>query len=132
MGRLFHDDLGANPDGSRKFKGFAWLFLGVSYSKSLLYDDEHKQYKAKCPDQFRFDYAISREEQNAAGEKMYIQTKVAEHGDELWELMQKPNTHVYMCGLKGMKKGIEECLGAIAQKNGVAWPEFAKSMKKDK
>ena len=33
-------------------------------------------------------------------------TRVAEHADELWELMQKPNTHTYMCGLKGMEDGI--------------------------
>merc|ERR1712151_151631 len=32
---LFTDKAGANPDGSRKFKGLAWLFLGVPYSKSL-------------------------------------------------------------------------------------------------
>lgn len=130
--RLFHDKVGENSDGTRKFKGLAWLFLGVPYSKSVLYDDEHVVYKAKYPDQFRYDYAISREQQNAAGQKMYIQTKVAEYADELWDLMQKPNTHVYMCGLKGMKSGIEECLGTIAEKNGVSWAEFAKQMKKDK
>merc|ERR1711879_630314 len=55
---LFKDAAGANPDGSRKFKGLAWLFLGVPYSKSLLYDDENESYKAKYPDQFRYDYAI--------------------------------------------------------------------------
>merc|ERR1719222_1556793 len=59
---LFSDKAGANADGSRKFKGLAWLFLGVPYSKSLLYDDENQVYKSKYPDQFRFDYAVSREE----------------------------------------------------------------------
>merc|ERR1712224_422248 len=42
---LFVDKAGANRDGSRKFKGLAWLFLGVPYSKSLLYDDENVEYK---------------------------------------------------------------------------------------
>merc|ERR1712061_716564 len=28
---------------------------GVPYSKSLLYDDEHQDYKAKYPDQWRYD-----------------------------------------------------------------------------
>ena len=37
---------------------------------------------------------------------MYIQNKMAEYGEELWNLMQKPNTYVYMCGLKGMESGI--------------------------
>ena len=45
---LFHDKAGAGGDG-RKFKGLAWLFMGVPYSKSLLYDDEHQAYKKEFP-----------------------------------------------------------------------------------
>merc|ERR1719440_1644071 len=127
---LFNDAAGANADGSRKFKGLAWLFLGVPFSKSLLYDDEHKDYKEKCPDQFKYDYAVSREDKNAAGQKMYIQTKMAEYTEELWELMQDEKTHVYMCGLKGMEAGMEECFSGIAEKSGKDWKEFAKAMKK--
>merc|ERR1712061_616389 len=120
---LFNDKAGANADGSRKFKGLAWLFMGVPCSASLLYDDEHKEYIEKYPDQFKFDYAVSREQKNAEGQKMYIQTKMAEYREELWELMQKPNTHIY-------KRGLKECFSPIAEKNGVVWKEFAKSMKK--
>merc|ERR1719277_1313515 len=129
---LFKDAAGADADGSRKFKGLAWLFMGVPYSKSLLYDDEHTDYKAKYPDQFRYDYAVSREDKNAAGQKMYIQTKMAEYTEELWDLMQSPKTHIYMCGLKGMESGMEECFSPIAEKNGKDWKEFAKAMKKAK
>ena len=74
--------------------------------------------KAKAPDNFRVDYAISREETNAAGEKMYIQTRMAEYKDELWELLKKDNTYVYMCGLKGMEKGIDEIMLPLAAKEG--------------
>merc|ERR1712228_1060535 len=127
---LFNDKAGANADGTRKFKGAAWLFMGVPYSKSLLYDDEHMEYKSKYGDQFRFDYAVSREDKNAAGQKMYIQTKMAEYADELWELMQSPKTHIYMCGLKGMESGMEECFSPLAEKAGLVWKDFAKEMKK--
>merc|ERR1712014_536901 len=130
MRLLFKDKAGAAADGSRTFKGLAWLFMGVPYSKSLLYDDEHQEYKTKYPDNFRYDYAVSREQKNAAGQKMYIQTKMAEYTEELWELMQKENTHIYMCGLKGMEAGMEECFSDIAEKNGLVWKEFAKTMKK--
>merc|ERR1711972_1230758 len=85
---LFNDAAGANPDGSRKFKGLAWLFLGVPYSKSLLYDDENVEYQKKFPDQYRYEYAVSREQKNEAGEKMYLQTKLGEYAEELWDLMQ--------------------------------------------
>jgi ferredoxin--NADP+ reductase len=130
MRLLFSDKAGANADGTRKFKGLAWLFMGVPYSKSLLYDDEHKDYTSKFPDQFRFDYAVSREDKNAAGQKMYIQTKMAEYREDLWQLMQDKKTHIYMCGLKGMEAGMEECFSEIAKKNNLDWKEFAKSMKK--
>jgi len=139
---LFNDKAGAQQGlkakvgsllgkpAARKFKGLAWLFMGVPYSKSLLHDDEHKVYKEKFPDNFRYDYAVSREDKNEAGQKMYIQTKMAEYADELWELMQNEKTHVYMCGLKGMESGMAECFGPIAEKNGKVWAEFAKAMKK--
>jgi len=130
MRLLFNDKVGEAADGTRKFKGVAWLFMGVPYSNSLLYDDEHVEYKTKFPDQFRYDYAISREQKNSAGQKMYIQTKMAEYTEELWNLMQDEKTHVYMCGLKGMEKGMEECFSEIATKNNLVWKDFAKSMKK--
>lgn len=130
MRYMFNDAQGANADGSRKFKGLAWLFLGVPFSNSIIYDDEHVEYKKNFPENFRYDYAVSREDVNAQGEKMYIQTKMAEYGEELWVLMQNPKTHIYMCGLKGMEKGMAECFGPIAEKNGMKWDEFAKQMKK--
>ncbi|CAE8627176.1 unnamed protein product, partial [Polarella glacialis] len=129
MRLLFNGKAGANADGSRKFKGLAWLFMGVPFAKSLLYDDLASN-KSKYPDQFRFDYAVSREQKNAAGQKMYIQTRMAEHAEEIWEPMQSPKTHVYMCGLKGMEVGMAGCFGPIAEKAGMDWLVFAKTMKK--
>merc|ERR1712113_1189706 len=69
MRYLFNDKVAEAADGTRKFKGLAWLFMGVPYSNSLLYDDEHVEYKTKYPEQFRYDYAISREQKNSAGQK---------------------------------------------------------------
>jgi len=127
---LFNDAAGANADGSRKFKGLAWLFLGVPFSKSLLYDDENMEYKEKYPSQFRYDYAVSREQTNAEGQKMYIQTRIAEYAQEVWDLMMTPNTHLYVCGLKGMEKGIAEVLGPIAESKGLVYTDLVKEWKK--
>jgi len=129
---LFHDKVGANPDGSRKFKGNSWLFLGVPFSASLLYDEEHKEYRAKYPDHFRYDYAISREQKSATGEKMYIQTRMKEYGEELWKWITDPKTHIYVCGLKGMVGGLKEVFGPMAQEKGLDWDDMVKSMKKEK
>lgn len=128
--RMFKDDeRQANPE--YQFKGMAWLIFGVPYTPNILYKEELESMQAKYPDNCRLTYAISREQQNAEGGRMYIQHRVAEHAAELWQLMQKPNTHTYMCGLKGMEDGIDEALSAEAAKHGVDWTEFRKQMKKD-
>lgn len=74
--------------------------------------------KEKAPDNFRLDFAVSREQANAKGEKMYIQTRMAEYAEKLWELLKKDNTFVYMCGLKGMEKGIDDIMVSLAAKDG--------------
>jgi ferredoxin--NADP+ reductase len=62
---------------------------------------------------------------------MYIQHRVAEHADELWEMMQNPKTHTYICGLKGMEDGIDQALSAAAAKHGVDWSDYQKQMKRE-
>jgi len=112
------------------FKGFAWLIFGIPYTANILYKDELEQLQQEFPDNFRLTYAISREQKNKEGGKMYIQHRVDEHADELFELMQKDNTHTYICGLKGMEDGIDEALAAAAERQGMDWADFQKSMKK--
>lgn len=74
--------------------------------------------KEKAPTNFRLDFAVSREQKNEKGEKMYIQTRMAEYAEELWELLKKDNTFIYMCGLKGMEKGIDDIMVSLAAKDG--------------
>ncbi|MBD1872100.1 ferredoxin-NADP reductase [Nodosilinea sp. FACHB-131] len=118
-----------NPD--YQFKGLAWLIFGVAYTGNVLYKEELEQMQEQYPDNLKLTYAISREQQNAEGGRMYIQHRVGEHAAELWELMQKPNTHTYMCGLKGMEDGIDSAMAAEASKHNVDWVEFRKQMKKE-
>ena len=50
---LFHDKVGANPEGSCKFSGLACLFLGVPCSNSLLYSVRVSDaFCAKKPEKF--------------------------------------------------------------------------------
>jgi len=113
-----------------KFNGFAWLIFGVPYQENILYREELEEMQKEFPDNFRLTYALSREQKTADGNKMYIQNRVGEQVKEIWDLIQKENTHTYICGLKGMENGIDEELSAEAEKHGVNWSEFQKSMKK--
>ena len=117
-----------NPDYN--FKGKAWLFFGIPKTENILYKEQLEEMASKH-DNFRMDYAISREQKNPEGGRMYIQHRIAEHADELWEMMQDPKTHTYICGLKGMEDGIDEALSAAAAKHDVDWDEYRKGMKKE-
>ncbi len=112
------------------FKGFAWLIFGIPLSANILYKEELEEIQHRYGDNFRLTYAISREQKNAQGGKMYIQDKVAQYAEELWQLIQKENTHTYICGLKGMEGGIDEALSAVAAKQGVNWADYQKTIKK--
>lgn len=113
-----------------KFNGFAWLIFGIATTPNILYKDELEQLQQQYPDNFRVSYAISREQKNPQGGRMYIQDRVAEHAEELWSLIQKENTHTFICGLKGMEGGIDEAISAVAGKEDVNWIEYQKQMKK--
>ncbi|NET31142.1 MAG: ferredoxin-NADP reductase [Cyanothece sp. SIO1E1] len=117
-----------NPE--YEFKGLAWLIFGIPTTANILYKDLLEELASKFPDNFRLTYAISREQQNSEGGRMYIQHRVAEHAEELWDLISQEKTHTYICGLKGMEGGIDEALSAAAAKRGVEWSEYQRAMKK--
>merc|ERR1711871_158258 len=93
--RLFIEDTPA----AKAYKGVAWLFLGVANSDALLYDDELQMIKQKFPDQFKLDYALSREQTNKKGAQMYF------------------------CGLKGMMPGILEMLEGVCASKNLVWKD---------
>ena len=113
------------------YKGQAWLFLGVANSDALLYDDEWQAVKEEYPDNFRLDYALSREQTNKKGGKMYIQDKVEEYSDEIFEKLEN-GAHIYFCGLKGMMPGIQDMLKGVAEKKGLEYEEWLKGLKAKK
>lgn len=123
--RMFMEDV-----PTFKFKGLAWLFLGVANQDSLLYDEEFKGYLESHQDQFRYDLALSREQENKSGGKMYIQDKLEEYGEEVFDLLDK-GAHIYFCGLKGMMPGIISTLSKVAEIRGTTWEEVSRKLKKN-
>lgn len=112
------------------FRGKAWLFMGAPKTPNLLYDADFEHYQSEFPDNFRYTKAISREQQNAKGGRMYIQDRVLEYADEIFAMIENPKTHVYMCGLKGMEPGIDEAMSAAAAAKGLDWSELRPALKK--
>lgn len=115
------------PD-NYKYTGLMWLFMGAANSDAKLYDDEIQECISKSPDNFRVDYALSREQNNVRGGKMYIQDKVEEYADEIFDLLAN-GAYIYFCGLKGMMPGIQDMLEGVAKKKGVDYEEWLKGLK---
>jgi len=124
--RLFVEETPA----AEAFTGQAWLFLGVANTDALLYDDEWQHIVKGHPTKFRLDYALSREQTNKSGGKMYIQDKVEEYADEVFAKLDN-GAHIYFCGLKGMMPGILAMLESIAASRGINWTEKLKEFKQN-
>jgi len=122
--RLFIEETPA----AAAFTGLAWLVLGVPTTEGLLYDDDWQEMAARKPDNFRLTYAISREQSTADGRKMYVQDRLNEHAEELFNRLDA-GAHIYFCGLKGMMPGIIDTLAAVAASRGIDWTQKLEALK---
>ncbi len=112
------------------FKGKAWLFMGAPKSANLLYEEDLQRYLIDNPNNFKYTKAISREQQNTKGGRMYIQDRVLESANELFNMIEDEKTHIYLCGLKGMEPGIDEAMTKAAEEKGLNWSELRPQLKK--
>ncbi len=83
----------------------ATLIMGSPYTTDLIY---HDQFNALEQEQDTFTYltAISREREAGATKGLYVQDRLETHRDRLTDLLSKPTTLVYICGILGMEMGI--------------------------
>jgi len=53
--------------------------------------------------------------------KEYVQDRMRAESGRLAPLLADPNTHIFICGLKGMEAGVEQALTEIAARCGLDW-----------
>jgi ferredoxin--NADP+ reductase len=107
------------------YEGRTSLYFGVQYSDVVLYDDEFKAYQKH--NNFSYLKAISREDKNPNPEavptrdnKMYVQAKMYAERDSLVASLKKPDSVMYLCGLKGMEAGIFPVIEQLGERLGVS------------
>lgn len=85
------------------------LIFGCAYRTDLLYAD---YFEALDEEHENFHYLphVSRETRRTDGSKKYVQTSLWDESDLLDPILTKDNTLMYICGLKGMEKGIYQAL----------------------
>ena len=112
-----------------EWPGTVYLFFGVRTEAEYLYRAELESLRDRPG--FRLVTAFSREQATADGRRMYVQDRMAEHIEPLWDLLARREGILYICGLKGMEDGIEAVVRARAAADGVSWPEFRDVLRRE-
>lgn len=98
-------------------RGPAFLLFGVRTTTDLLYVDELQALLDRPGD--RLLLAISREQTNAKGGRMYVGDRLPELAAEVAPLLAEGKLMVYQCGLKGMETGVEAACTEMLAERGV-------------
>ena len=101
------------------------LFFGARTQQELPYFGPLQ----KLPKDFiDIHFAYSR----TPGEpKRYVQDAMREAAPQLVALLQDPQTHFYVCGLKAMEEGVLQALQDIAVGAGMDWVSVAATLKQE-
>jgi len=118
------------------YSGQVALYFGAQHQDLVLYDDEFQTYRQHS--NFHYVTALSREEQNPVADqvptrqnRMYVQVKMFLDRDMMKVALAKPDSIIYICGLKGMEAGIFPVIDAIGKELGVE-ASFAQKLRTDK
>jgi ferredoxin--NADP+ reductase len=102
--------------------GQVWLFFGAKTAGECLYRAEFESYR-QHPN-FHLELAFSREEIGHDGHRMYVHHRMHQQIEPHWDLLDRDNSTLYICGKKGMEDHIERVLAQRAHADGVSWPNF--------
>ena len=53
--------------------------------------------------------------------RQYVQDLIRNRADDIVHLLKDGNTYLYLCGLKGMEKGVDEAFADICSSHGLDW-----------
>lgn len=98
------------------------LFFGARTPEELPYLGPLK----KLPEELiEVDFAFSR----VKGEpRRYVQDRILGRRAEIVELLEDENTHVFICGIKGMEKGVYEAFETVCQQSDKDWDGLYRRM----
>jgi benzoyl-CoA 2,3-dioxygenase component A len=63
--------------------------------------------------------------------KEYVQDRLISEEDRVAEMLQDPNTYIYICGLKEMEDSVERAFTSIAESIGEPWSALRDTMRED-
>lgn len=63
--------------------------------------------------------------------KEYVQDRIEAEEESVAAMLEDPNTHIYVCGLRGMEEGIERAFTNIAESLGIQWVALRDTMREE-
>ncbi len=63
--------------------------------------------------------------------KEYVQDRLLAEQEKVADLLVDPNTHIYICGLRGMEEGVEKAFVNIAESIGEQWLSMRDAMREE-
>lgn len=90
----------------------ATLIMGTPYATDLMYHDQFTMLERENPG-MTYLTAISRTRQADSDQGLYVQDRLRTHREQMVELLCRPTTLIYICGLIGMEMGIFQQMARI-------------------
>ncbi|WP_281016622.1 MULTISPECIES: benzoyl-CoA 2,3-epoxidase subunit BoxA [unclassified Minwuia] len=103
--------------------GAMTMFFGARSPKALPYFGPLKKVPASLLEQH---LVYSRLEGQP---KEYVQDRLLAEQEKVADLLVDPNTHIYICGLRGMEEGVEKAFVSIAESIGEQWLSMRDAMR---
>ena len=61
--------------------------------------------------------------------RVYVQDRIRSEAAAVSALLKDPNTHIYICGLKGMETGVDEAFADVCRGASTDWAALKAAMR---
>ncbi len=112
------------------WKGQVRLFFGARNGMDLLYMNERNNDLANYYDEETFKAFNALSERPLSDEFDALELSISAHIDEAWELLNQPDTHVYLAGLEKAAEGTDKVMAKKAGSDQ-AWGVLKKQLQED-
>jgi benzoyl-CoA 2,3-dioxygenase component A len=104
-------------------RGKLHLVFGARSPEELPYFGPLQNYQKS---QLDCDLVYSRQ---TGRPKEYVQDRLRARAEDISTLLRRETTHVYICGLSGLERGVEDAFGEIGRGHGFDWPSLRAGMR---
>jgi ferredoxin--NADP+ reductase len=108
------------------------LFFGARNGMESIYmnrrNEDIGQYMSK--DTFEAFRALSHSEEDGTAKMGFVQDRIGENREEIWNIIRKGNFSFYLCGMKAMEQGVMDVFEHLAARDGLNWEEMKTGFKK--